>query len=294
MCFPLACCVWMLLSFNFAFGDEMYTAVNALTTLYYHQEDSANISCSSLPSNELDIFTVKLEKNNKPLCSFIRITMELWKYQSCDYHIRFILIPETNEIFFGLSNLQITDSGTYSCTVRRLTPPPETILWEEITKVNVIVPPVLSCVKRPNRSPTIICSAEGFYPAALEQQWMRDGEIINSSYSHKDENYSTNPSGSLTQMFYQELPSQMFETIFSCWVNHSSLNEPLSANLSSSVCYDQRGRAQPQSSVEVSVTPETVFQSVLQSDVVYSSLGDHHPVPCSRSPSVNWSPLNTD
>lgn len=107
---------------------------------------------------------------------------------------------------------------------------------------STLVPPVLSCVKRPNRSPTIICSAEGFYPAALEQQWMRDGEIINSSYLHKDENYSTNPSGSLTQMFYQELPSQMFETIFSCWVNHSSLNKPLSANLSSTVCYDQRGK----------------------------------------------------
>ncbi|XP_057177317.1 patr class I histocompatibility antigen, B-1 alpha chain [Triplophysa rosa] len=167
-----------------------------------------------------------------------------------------------------------------------------------------------------------MCSAEGFFPAALEQQWMRDGEIINSSYSHKDENYSTNPNGSFTQRFYQELPSQMFETIFSCWVNHSFLNKPLMANLSSTVCYDQRDvtltvivasvvsavlfvfviivveckcqrRAQPQSSVEVSVTPEPVFQSVLQSDVVYSSLGDHHPVPCSRSPSVIWSPLNT-
>lgn len=125
------------LSFS-AFGDEMHTAVNAATTLYYHQEDSANISCSYLPSNELDIFTLKLEKNNKTLCSFMHITMELLKNLSCDYQIRFIWIPETNEIFFELSNLQINDSGTYSCTGRRLTPPPETILWEETTNVNVI------------------------------------------------------------------------------------------------------------------------------------------------------------
>ncbi|KAK3521274.1 hypothetical protein QTP70_002920 [Hemibagrus guttatus] len=37
----------------------------------------------------------------------------------------------------------------------------------------------MSCVKRPDKAPTILCAAEGFYPADLEQVWLRDGEYIN-------------------------------------------------------------------------------------------------------------------
>lgn len=100
----------------------------------------------------------------------------------------------------------------------------------------------MSCEKRPYGSPRIICIAEGFYPADLEQQWMRDGEIINSSNSH-NENYSTNEDGLFTQKSYLELPAHVFnETIFSCWVNHSSLKKTLVANISSAACYDRRGK----------------------------------------------------
>lgn len=101
----------------------------------------------------------------------------------------------------------------------------------------------MSCEKSPYGSHRIICIAEGFYPADLEQQWMRNGEIINSSNSHNNENYSTNEDGLFTQKSYLELPAHVFnETIFSCWVNHSSLNKPLVANISSAACYDQRGK----------------------------------------------------
>ncbi|XP_073730848.1 uncharacterized protein [Misgurnus anguillicaudatus] len=325
MCFSLACCGWMLLWSIFAFINVMHSTVHPTTTLYYHQGDSSNISCNYLSSNNADIITVRLQKNTNVLCSYMRV--KSWINQSCADHIRFIWIPETNKILFELSNLQINDTGAYSCTVKRLTPPPEVILWEEITIVNVIVSPVLfmSCVETSNGSLMIVCSSEGFYPAALHQLWMRDGEIIINS--NNNEIYSTNTDGSFTHKSYLELPSQMFnETIFTCWINHSSLNEPIMANLSSTVCYETSDlaltmnvwfvvsavlvvfvvitviavtckcyrRAKPRSAVDVGVTPEPVFQDNMQSFVLYSSLGDHHPVPCSRSPSGVSSPLNAD
>ncbi|XP_065112476.1 uncharacterized protein [Paramisgurnus dabryanus] len=305
----------------------MYSTVNTTTTLYYHQGDSANISCNYLPPNDTDIITVGLQKNNNVLCSYMYMRVKSWINQSCDDHIRFIWIPKTNEMLFELSNLQINNTGTYSCTVKRMAPPPEVILWEEITIVNVIVSPVLflSCVKKSNGSLMIVCSSDGFYPAALQQLWKRDGEIINNS--NNNEIYSTNTDGSFTHKSYLELPSQMFnETIFTCRINHSSLNEPIEANLSNTACYETSDlaltvivgfvgsavlivfvviaviavtckcyrRAKPRSAVDVGVTPEPVFQANMQSFEMYSSLGDHHPVPCSRSPSGVLSPLNAD
>lgn len=104
--------------------------------LSVHRGLSVNISCNSFPSNQTDVIVVGLQKNDISLCSFMH--MESWKKQSCDDHIRLIWIPETYEILFELSNLQINDSGTYSCTVMRLIPPPVLILWEKSAIVNVI------------------------------------------------------------------------------------------------------------------------------------------------------------
>uniref|UniRef100_A0A672KKE1 Ig-like domain-containing protein n=1 Tax=Sinocyclocheilus grahami TaxID=75366 RepID=A0A672KKE1_SINGR len=147
----------------------------------------------------------------------------------------------------------------------------------------------LSCVKRPDGSPMILCSVE-FYPESLKQLWIRDGDVLNSSYSNKSFN------GSFSQQSYLKLPPQTFnETIYSCWVNHPSLDKPLMANLSSSVCYESEGkfrditdafaiilscRCNCDCDSRVSVTPEPVLHDPLQSEILYSTLGDHHPVPC--------------
>ncbi|ROL54329.1 hypothetical protein DPX16_10752 [Anabarilius grahami] len=158
------------------------------------------------------------------------------------------------EISFELLNLQIQDAGTYTCTVKRIAKPPEEHLG--IERVQVIVRPILSlsCEKRPDGSPMILCTV-GFYHDSLEQLWIRDGDVLNSSYSNKSFN------GSFNQKSYLTLPPQTFtDTIYSCWVNHSSLNKPLVANLSSSVCYE-RGAT-----------------SLLFSDAVYTDVRAGQPV----------------
>ncbi|XP_067290321.1 uncharacterized protein [Pseudorasbora parva] len=300
MCLSLICCGWMLLSSVFAFGNA---AVNHTTTLFVDHGQSAKITCNYRPTNDTEIMTVNLQTLNHELCY---LKMNSLENPDCKNHIRVTWIKETMEISFELSNLQIQDSGTYTCTVKKIVKPPEEDLGVE--RVQVIVRPVLSlsCAMSPDGSPMILCSV-GFYYDSLEQLWIRDGEILNSSYSQKS------ISGSFNQKSYLTLPPQTFiDPIYSCWVNHSSLNKPLVANLSSSVCYEQEGvtvpvkgvfivssvlavflvilvmckcyrraRQQYVPPVGVSVTPEPVLHAHLQSEVLYSTLGNHHPVPCS-------------
>ncbi|XP_051971615.1 H-2 class II histocompatibility antigen, I-A beta chain isoform X2 [Xyrauchen texanus] len=303
MCLSLICCGWMHLALVFAFGNTTHASLNKSTTLYIHQGKSANVSCNYNLTNDIDIFSVQLHRN-QTMCSYIYVNS--WTNQSCKnychHQIRCIWIPETREASFELLNLQINDSGTYRCTVKRSAPPPEIILGEERTRVQVIARPVLSmsCVKIPDGSSMMLCSSERFYPHSLEQLWIRDGEILNSSNSHKHFNYSTNPDGSFTQKSYLELAPQMFAaTIYSCWINHSSLNEPLMVNLSSSSCDERwdvtlnvtvvlvisavltptliiavmckgnRKAWECHQSVEVSVPHENVFHSHLLSEVFY-------------------------
>ncbi|XP_016118414.1 uncharacterized protein [Sinocyclocheilus grahami] len=263
----------LLLVFVFlAFGDA---AVNHTTTLFVNHGQPAIIRCNYSRTNDTESMTAVLQTLNLALCSYYFYD-NTWKKLGCKDPVRFTWIPETKEITFELLNLQIQDTGTYTCTVKRIVKPPQVDLG--VQRVQVIVRPILSlsCVKRPDGSPMILCSVE-FYPESLKQLWIRDGDVLNSSYSNKSFN------GSFSQQSYLKLPPQTFnETIYSCWVNHPSLDKPLMANLSSSVCYESEGRTHQQSvsPVGVSVTPEPVLHDPLQSEILYSTLGDHHPVPC--------------
>uniref|UniRef100_A0A8C1WGJ2 Ig-like domain-containing protein n=1 Tax=Cyprinus carpio TaxID=7962 RepID=A0A8C1WGJ2_CYPCA len=166
------------------------------------------VSCFSYPLNSL----TKL--NNS------------WINQPCRNHCRFIWIPETVQMSFEISNLQINDTGMYKCVVTRTIPPPSVLLREERTFVQVFVhiwyntPPVVSVshVRALGGFHTILCSSEGFYPSALEQLWMRNGEFQNASLTYSID--KTNPDGSFTLHSYLNISDCVN---YSCWVNHSSL-----------------------------------------------------------------------
>ncbi|XP_052464083.1 uncharacterized protein LOC128021137 isoform X1 [Carassius gibelio] len=300
MCFPLIFCGWMMFSSVFAFGD---VAVNRTKPLCVNRGQSAKIRCNYSRTNDTESMTAALQTLNLTLCSYY-FFHNTWKEHHCKDSVRFTWIPETKDMTFELLNLQIQDTGTYTCSVKRIVKPPEVDLG--VQRVQVIVRPVLllSCVKRPDGSFMILCSVE-FYPDSLEQMWIRDGDVLNSSYSNKSFN------GSFSHQSYLILPPQTFnDTIYSCWVNHPSLNKPLVANVSSSVCYESDGvsvigtvvfvmlivtltvflialvickhyRRTCQQSVSVTVEP--VLPDPLQSEILYSTLGDHHPVRCSPS-----------
>ncbi|KAI4893848.1 hypothetical protein NFI96_016931, partial [Prochilodus magdalenae] len=96
-------------------------------------------------------------------------------------------------------------------------------------------------------APILLCTSEGFYPAALEQVWIRDGEFItylNSSLTNREYqnsskvqlNSSTNIDGSYSLTSYLHLSPTTEQVLYSCWVNHSSLSQPITVNISSSEC----------------------------------------------------------
>ncbi|XP_056323372.1 uncharacterized protein LOC130236650 [Danio aesculapii] len=207
---------------DFANAAKIHT-----TTLFVNHGQSARINCNSSRTDNTDLMAVNIQTLNYTLCS-LRFNGSLWKQQNCRDHVKFNWIPETEEISFELLNFQ--DKNTYTCTVMRTIPPPHVNLG--ITQVQVIVRPVLSlfCEKMPDGSPMILCSV-GFHRDSLELLWIRDGEFINNSYSNK----------SFSHKSYLILPPQINNTVYSCWVNHSSLNKPLIANLSSSACYEKEG-----------------------------------------------------
>lgn len=231
-----------------------------------------------------------------------------WINHSCKEHIRFI--PKTEEMSFEVSNLQINDTGTYKCVVTRTIPPPSVLLSEEGTFVQVIAHPNLSVshVKASDGFHTILCLSEGFYPSALEQVWMTNGGFQNVSLTYNIN--KTNPDGSFTLHSYLNVSDC---TNYSCWVNHSSLSRPMIFHLSPADCYDyenrgikpwmalvtcvllilailiitvvcerlRRARSQSVPPVRMSVTPVPFLHDHLDSEMLYSTLGDHHPCPCS-------------
>ncbi|XP_036451208.1 tapasin-related protein-like isoform X2 [Colossoma macropomum] len=244
------CSVWMLLSFLSAVKTEsaVLSTTSAQTVL---QGKTTTVNCDYNKAIEKVFFSVDLRREQL-LCSYI-YQHKSWRKRSCKDNIRFIWTPETEEISFELLNLQINDSGVYTCAVERVVPPPVQRLGVQTTFIDVIARPVVSasCLKGSDGAPTVLCTAEGFYPAALEQVWIRDGEritypnssLINREYLHSSAvrwNSSINTDGSYSLTSYLHLPPTPEQVMYHCWVNHSSFNQPISVNISSTECYETK------------------------------------------------------
>lgn len=122
-----------VLSFSvFIAGHALFNGSSVQTV---HRGMSVNISCNYNPSTDSNDI-VELQTNST-LCSATK-SNKSWIYHPCRNHCRFIWIPETVQMSFEISNLQINDTGTYKCVVSRLIPPPSVLLREERTFVQVI------------------------------------------------------------------------------------------------------------------------------------------------------------
>ncbi|XP_056103602.1 tapasin-related protein-like isoform X1 [Rhinichthys klamathensis goyatoka] len=314
-CNSVTTCALMLLSIFSVIGG--HSEFNGISVQTVHRGKSVNISCKYKPSSDTKCFTVELKTNNK-LCSLMKSNNSLI-HHSCKEHIRFI--PKTEEMSFEVSNLQINDTGTYICVVTRTIPPPSELLGEERTFVQVIAHPNVSVshVRTSDGCHTILCLSEGFYPSAVEQVWMRNGGFQNVSLTYNIN--KTNPDESFTLHSYLNVSDC---TNYSCWVNHSSLSQPMILHLPPPDCYEntgikmwmtlvtcvllilailiitvvcerlRRARSQSVPPVGMSVTPTPVLYTHLHSETLYSTLGDHHPVPCSPVGSPLISTINTE
>ncbi|XP_036450349.1 uncharacterized protein LOC118824365 [Colossoma macropomum] len=243
------CSVWMLLSFLSAVKTES-AVLNTSSGHTVLQGKTTTVNCDYNKTIEKVFFTVALSREQL-LCSYI-YQHNSWRKRPCKDNIRFIWTPETEEISFELLNLQINDSGVYTCAVEREVHPPVKRLGVQTAFIDVIARPVVStsCMEGSDGARTMLCTAEGFYPAALEQVWIGDGEhitypnssLINREYLNSSAvqwNSSINTDGSYSRTSYLHLPPTPKQVMYHCWVNHSSLNQSISVNISSTECYEK-------------------------------------------------------
>ncbi|XP_034168690.2 uncharacterized protein LOC113543651 [Pangasianodon hypophthalmus] len=322
--YSFICSVWMHLSFLSAMKRKNCSVFNQTEIIY--QGNSTTINCH-YSKNRSERFTVSLKRNHS-LCEYMYFNKS-WTEQSCKDNIRFLWIPETEEISFQLLNLQINNSGMYTCTVVNYLPPPSKCLGEKRIFIHVKSSPSVnvSCVKGPDGAPRVLCTSEGFYPPDQKQAWLRDGEYIsyqntslrplyeNLNFSDGDDSKYTD--GSYIVKSYLHLSSNI--SVYYCWVNHSTLSQPITVNISSTECTERketltggvlsvtgiscgilasiglilagcyqclRRRTYLQSPVDAPPLYEPVSHSTLGTlgnhwpvPQVYSTLGDHRPVP---------------
>uniref|UniRef100_A0A1B8Y462 Ig-like domain-containing protein n=1 Tax=Xenopus tropicalis TaxID=8364 RepID=A0A1B8Y462_XENTR len=143
---------------------------------------------------------------------------------------RFFLDPNSapwGEASLSVSNAQISDGGTYSCSVTYGTD------WQEKkTILEIQAPPQITITNRvvtENKESALSASITGFYPQDLDVKWLRDGEIlpwvtVNKPQRDPDGTHST--TSTVTIVPTEENRNQSF----SIQVQHESLSVPLQEN----------------------------------------------------------------
>ncbi|XP_045080073.1 patr class II histocompatibility antigen, DO beta chain-like [Coregonus clupeaformis] len=155
----------------------------------------------------------------------------------------------------------------------------------------------------------LLCSSQGFYPETIEQVWFKDGQLLNTTLS--DTQKEVNPDGSFTLHSYLPLSSGPSQTgLYLCLVNHSALSQPITVNhtvmsngfpVSWLLIVVSIGavlivviliiifikctyfkRVTHLSPLGTSQEPGHTVSSVTE-NMVYSTLGDHHPIPLSTA-----------
>ncbi|MGH0171475.1 UNVERIFIED_CONTAM: hypothetical protein FKN15_061526 [Acipenser sinensis] len=92
-------------------------------------------------------------------------------------------------------------------------------------------------VNSSNGSTRLVCTSEGFSPKHIEVSWFKDGELI-SNDAH-EENLTSNDDGSFTLTSYCSVSGS---GDYTCQVNHSKLQSPLTASVTVPVHEDNQIR----------------------------------------------------
>ncbi|XP_066555575.1 uncharacterized protein LOC136746750 [Amia ocellicauda] len=259
---------------------------------------------------------VTLHRKTK-LCYKLIGNSSLWTNR-CTERISFLWNNETQTLSFTIKQLMINDSDTYTCKLQKIIPPPSVFVMERNISLKVTVPPVVSvsCEVQDNVS-VLVCSSERFYPEEIEQFWLRDQQPITNDTRHRNVTLNSDSSFTLTSRLSLSGPVLCEGALYVCWVNHSALNTPTTANIT--VCENKQGdmewryiapliagitvllllpvliltiyllcmanfkellhRPSLDSVDERSIPPPDYAERALEL-CIYSTLGEHHPVQC--------------
>ncbi|XP_063791454.1 uncharacterized protein LOC134945852 isoform X3 [Pseudophryne corroboree] len=124
----------------------------------------------------------------------------------------------------AITNVTLSDGGMYTCSVRYGADRNE----REI-RLDIQAPPRIRITDKAvltDKQSVLHSTITGFYPEDIDIKWLRDGEILNAVtvgklLRHPDGTFSVNSSVMITPT------KEDRERIFSCRIQHQSLNGPL-------------------------------------------------------------------
>ncbi|KAK6486383.1 tyrosine-protein phosphatase non-receptor type substrate 1-like [Huso huso] len=186
---------------------------------------TATINCLHGLTN-VDGMAVTLQRN-ATLCYKVIGNCSTWEEQ-CNERFNMTWNNKTNTLSFIIKALILNDSGIYTCKLDRVIPPPTQSITENKTVLQVTARPNIGLVyvNSSNGSTRLVCTSEGFSPKHIEVSWFKDGELI-SNDAH-EENLTSNDDGSFTLTSYCSVSGS---GDYTCQVNHSTLQSPLTASV---------------------------------------------------------------
>ncbi|XP_058885597.1 tyrosine-protein phosphatase non-receptor type substrate 1-like [Acipenser ruthenus] len=195
---------------------------------------TATIDCLHGLSNT-EGMAVALQRN-ATLCYKVIGNYSTWEEQ-CNERFNMTWNNKTNTISLIIKALILNDSDIYTCKLDRVIPPPTQSITENKTVLQVTARPNIRLVyvNSSNGSTRLVCTSEGFSPKHIEVSWFKDGELI-SNDTH-EENLTSNDDGSFTLTSYCSVSGS---GDYTCQVNHSTLQSPLTASVTVSAHEDNQ------------------------------------------------------
>ncbi|KYO26245.1 hypothetical protein Y1Q_0013079 [Alligator mississippiensis] len=135
-------------------------------------------------------------------------------------------VLESGDASLALAGVTLADEGLYTCVVGY-----GAEKQQGNTSLRVLAAPRVSVARRIGTAETALeCHVRGFYPAAVDVAWLRDGQLLDSS-ARTTPQQSPDGTYSLSLSYAFALGADSMGGIFSCRVRHPALWEPLQVEL---------------------------------------------------------------
>ncbi|XP_067848453.1 tyrosine-protein phosphatase non-receptor type substrate 1-like isoform X2 [Heptranchias perlo] len=164
---------------------------------------------------------------DSPVCRVFYMNKTLMQSPGCDSRVSITWKHTANVMHFSIRDLQVNDTDLYYCMIAFFIPPPTKEIQGNATRLIVEGSPEVEVefLPWPENSCCIqlVCRAENFYPDNIQLSWSKEGKEgsawINSGITITSYNNS--------RTSFVNISDWQKDDVYSCHVNHSSLQTPL-------------------------------------------------------------------
>ncbi|XP_007894085.1 immunoglobulin lambda-1 light chain, partial [Callorhinchus milii] len=190
---------------------------------------SAEVTCS-YKGVEAEMIAVSWKRNawNSPVCRILYVNHTQILSPACDSRVKVAWNTSANFIRVSTRDVQVEDTDFYYCKIEFLIPQPVRQIYGNSTYLSAEASPDVRVEFHPSGMNhcciQLVCLAENFYPDNIVLSWSKEGSIIPEWENLEILNTSNQ---TFSQASYLKLSDWQEGDVFSCHVNHSSLQSPL-------------------------------------------------------------------